>query len=125
MGIVDDKDKPIENLYSPPRSSTAPGLMMLSKRHLFFGYEVPKGFISDGGSIPKPATLLIDRWGEALKAYILHDYQWSLADKGQFSYKQADKILYEYCIHLGINKNRAKAIYLGVRIGAKYRGNKG
>jgi len=106
----------IDNTFIPAKSSTEPSLIRLNSLHHIFGYAVPAGFESNGGSIPKPASLLIDRWGEALECFILHDYLLSLTRDEDYSF--VDNKLYEHCLHVGVNKYRAKAIYIGVRIGS-------
>jgi len=106
----------IDCTFIPTKSSTEPSKIRLNCSHHIFGYDVPAGFESDGGSIPRPASLFIDRWGEALECFILHDYLLGLAKDEDYVF--ADRKLYEHCLHIGVNKYRAKAIYRGVRIGS-------
>ena len=109
----------IDCTFIPSTSSSKPSTIRLTRDHYFFNHLVPVGFISDGGTIPKLATLGIDRWGEALECFILHDYLLAVKSVSDL---EADSTLYNHCISVGINKYRAKAIYAGVRIGSWIRG---
>jgi len=112
----------IDCTFIPSTSSSKPSTIRLTRDHYFFNHLVPVGFVSDGGTIPKLATLGIDRWGEALECFILHDYLLTLSALGRLTDKEADATLYNHCISIGINKIRAKAIYAGVRVGSWIRG---
>ena len=61
-------------------------------------YEIPPGFYTDMGSIPRLFRATIDRMGKSLIAFVIHDYLYG--EFSPFTRKQADKIMYEigrYC----------------------------
>lgn len=75
---------------------------------------VPAGFQSDGASIPKGLTWLFPKiGGRYTKAAILHD--WMYINKIG-SKAEADKVFYEACRVLGLNKYVAKLFYVGVKL---------
>jgi len=115
----------IDATIKPADSSTAVTVITLNRDHEFFGFTVKAGSFSDGGTIPKPFTLLVDRFGEALPAFILHDDQRRAAGRKEYSYKEADRNLYEYLKELGVNRIRARSIYTATRMEAKARRKKG
>ena len=77
--------------------------------------EVPKGFITDGGSIPRLFWRLIGAPMEAATcaAYIRHDWKYAT---GCVSRLQADEERYEDLRAAGIDYFRAKAVYFAVRV---------
>ena len=89
-------------------------------------HTAPKGLIFDGGSIPRffwqpigsPYT------GRARMAYPIHDFECAVARTAYTASerwamrKDADKLLHEMCLFLGVSRWRSAAIYRGVRIGA-------
>lgn len=56
-------------------------------------YEIPAGFVTDFGSIPRIARVSVDRMGKSLVGFIIHD--WAYVKAPPFSRKTADKLLYE------------------------------
>lgn len=62
-----------------------------------FYVTIPKGFVTDFGTVPKWSQWLINSRGKGERAYVLHDW---LCITGMCSHHTADNILYsamEYC----------------------------
>lgn len=81
---------------------------------------VPKGYITDGASVPRPLWSIIPPWGKYGQAAILHDY---LCDYGfikdgkttvRINRKEVDEIFYEALEVLAVNPKVIKAIKMGV-----------
>ena len=75
---------------------------------------IPKGFVSDGGSVPRILWTFIDPWGPASKAFWLHDWLYHTQDRTRLV---SDAILLEAMEVLGVNWLKRELIYNGVRIG--------
>ncbi len=82
---------------------------------------VPIGFKTDFGSIPQFLQGIFPKDGDALYAYILHDY---LYKSGMFTRKEADNILDEAMLSLGVWWWRRKSVRLGLRMGGRKAWNK-
>lgn len=76
--------------------------------------RVPAGFEWDGGSVPRIFWNLVDPWGSASKAYLLHDYLYATQDRSRLV---SDAILMEAMEVLGVGLIKRKLIYRGVRLG--------
>lgn len=74
---------------------------------------VPKGFVSDLASIPRLPVIYLCLNGIADQAGVIHDYAYST---GLVSRLLADKVLYEACLVLGVQKWKAALIFYGVRL---------
>lgn len=78
--------------------------------------EVPKGFVTDGASIPRVFHALLGPFGEYFEAALIHDWGYSsLNDK--FTRKEVDLLFKEAMFNLGIKWPTREAIYRAVRIG--------
>lgn len=75
---------------------------------------VPKGFVWDGGSVPRIFWNLVDPWGSASKAYLLHDWLYSTQERSRLV---SDAILMEAMEVVGVALWKRKLIYRGVRLG--------
>ena len=75
---------------------------------------VPEGFSTDLGSIPQVLQSIFPKDGQAMFAYILHDY---LYLDGLYSQSVCDDILEEAMKTLGVTWWRCKAIRNGLRVG--------
>ena len=73
---------------------------------------VPRLFVTDFASVPRPFFWLIPPWGRYGKAAIVHDY---LYPSENYSRKQADDIFLEAMIVLEVAPWRRKLMYWGVR----------
>lgn len=78
---------------------------------------IPAGFVTDGGSVPRILWPIVDPWGKASKAYILHDW---LYHTGERSRLVSDAILMEAMEVSGVSFTQRKLVFLGVRIGGWY-----
>ena len=79
--------------------------------------KVPKGFVTDGASVPRPLWVFLPPIGRYFVAAVIHDYLW---ETGMVSMKEADLIFYDLMIKYKTYKWKAKIMYIGVRIGAYY-----
>lgn len=75
---------------------------------------VPTGFTWDGGSVPRIFWNLVDPWGSASKAYLLHDWLYATQERSRLV---SDAILMEAMEVLGVGFLKRKLIYQGVRMG--------
>jgi hypothetical protein len=75
---------------------------------------VPKGTITDGASIPRVFWSILSPFGEYFKAALPHDFLYS-SDNKTHTRKQADEILLEGMVVLGVNPVKRFAIYRAVR----------
>jgi hypothetical protein len=77
--------------------------------------SVPKGFVTDLGSIPAIVSLIIPKLGKYNQSCILHDYLYDMVRKDKFSRVIADSILLEAMEVLEVPFLKRWIIYLGVR----------
>lgn len=77
-------------------------------------YTIPKGFYSDGASVP---NFFLHRCrpldGRYITAFIKHDYGYQIQYAER---KQIDQLLYDDLIQNGMDKITAYEIYIGVRL---------
>lgn len=86
---------------------------------------VPKGFESDGASIPRFfwRGLFHPMDNRALKASIVHDYIYRQTDHCGLTRSVADDVFYDLLIENGVPKITAKTAWLGVRLGGMFSWN--
>lgn len=79
---------------------------------------VPKDFMTDFASVPRPFWPLISPYGKAGKAAVIHDYLYALSreGRGMFTRMQADDIFLEAMGVLGVAPWRRHAMYWAVRL---------
>lgn len=77
---------------------------------------VHEGFESDGVSSPRALWPFIPATGDAFPAGIIHDYLYSNHSHG-LSRRDCDRVLWEACARLGIDRLYRDLIYDAVRIG--------
>ena len=76
--------------------------------------KIPKGFITDGASIPRLFWSLIGGpWGKYGYAAIVHDF---ILREKLYPLKKADYIFYEAMGVLGVPKWKRWLMYIGVRV---------
>ena len=81
-------------------------------------YFVPKGFITDFASIPRPFWWLVSPTDySVLRASLLHDYLYRTGHR--IGRKYADWLFYKKLIEDGTPKFKAKLMYWAVRLFAK------
>ena len=74
----------------------------------------PRSFCTDFASIPRPLQGLLDADNDVAPGATIHDY---LYTSGLFPRAVCDQIFYEALRANGVGYLRAKALYLGVRVG--------
>lgn len=84
---------------------------------------VPKGFVTDGASVPRPLWWLLPTWGRYSRAAVIHDHLCVLLDRGTPhalapTRRRADAIFFEAMGPLGVGALTRWALWLGVRVGA-------
>lgn len=89
------------------------------EKDLVYFYEgtrivVPKGFITDLASIPRPLRGILNVNGKSRKPAVLHDY---LYCSKLYERSVCDQIFYEALVSEGMNKLLAKTYWAGVRSG--------
>jgi hypothetical protein len=94
-------------------------LFMLLERFRFYSshgfVQVPKGTVTDGASIPRIFWNILSPFGEYFAAALPHDYLYSDRNK-TFTRKQADDILLEGMVVLGVHPAKRFVIYRAVRM---------
>lgn len=78
-----------------------------------YSITVPRGFITDFASIPRPLWWLFPKWGKYGNAAVIHDW---LYWNQNIPRKKADLILYKAMTTLDVDKLSKRLIYLAVRI---------
>jgi hypothetical protein len=78
--------------------------------------SVPRGFVTDFASIPRPLWSILSPHGKYSRAAIIHDY---LYWKQECTREQADNILLIAMEESGVCNAQRKEIYAGVRVGGK------
>lgn len=86
---------------------------LMEDYHSPAGVVVPKGFITDGATIPKPLWAFMRPEGYLFEAAILHDYLYQ--DRKEIRV-EADYHLYSVAVMYGCPKWKARAAYLAVRL---------
>ena len=82
---------------------------------------IPKGFLTDGASVPRLFWSLLPPWGSYGQAVVLHDYlveSLSYDDNGSkitIERKHADRIFNNAMQELGVNDLTRKVMYNAVR----------
>lgn len=84
-------------------------------------FTIPKGFLTDFGSIPRIFKPLFNPIGKEVPAYVLHDYLCSLSNKGKIQRLTADNVFKIALAQCETSKYRAFMIYWGVRCISLYR----
>jgi hypothetical protein len=98
------------------------GKARVLKQVFYKNITVPRGFVSDGASIPKIFWSIIGSpfVGLYLRASIIHDYLYSHQNY-DYTRSQADKIFLEIMLNDGVSKTKAYTMYYIVRVfGRKY-----
>lgn len=87
------------------------------------GITIPRGFLTDGYSIPTWLRWFISPSELPLLPAFYHDYTY-IKNPLNISRKQCDKEFFELMREYGARKNKATRVYYGVRIGSWYFWNK-
>lgn len=82
---------------------------------------VPREFMTDGPSVPKPLSSFFPTRGASFHASIFHDYVYSQGKKSWeamgFNRRDSDRLFWDVARHLGVGKVAAFWGWLGVRLG--------
>lgn len=79
---------------------------------------VPKRFVTDGASVPRPVWVLYPPMdGDYDAAAVLHDYAYRYATKLSLSRAQADGLLRDGMVATNTAARKRIAIYVAVRLG--------
>ena len=82
-----------------------------------FGVMVPKGFRTDGASVPRAFYNIIPRFTDALLAALVHDLRYDPPDKIRLlTRKEADQEFRDNLKACGVNFARRQAAYRAVRL---------
>lgn len=81
--------------------------------------HIPKGFISDGASVPWPISLLLPADGKYLFICIVHDLMYRKG-MSRLDRLEADVIFRGWLIRDSIARWKRILLYLGVRLGGWY-----
>lgn len=80
-----------------------------------FLITVPKGFITDGASIPKSLQWIYDPYGKYIKAAVIHDYLYSKYNDTGINRTLADKIFDFIMKETGVNAKTRRKFYVAVK----------
>ena len=83
--------------------------------------RIPKGFITDFGSIPPPFNLVVNPQGKAKPWFVLHDYLYQTQERSQLV---VDAMLNEGMTSSEINMFQRFCVYRGLRLGGFITWNK-
>lgn len=89
---------------------------------------IPKGFVSDGASVPRALWSIYPPFGKYLEAAIVHDWFCVLGKKGEspIDYKVAAAVFREAMKVCGVNRWRRFKMYWAVRLfGPKFKTGQG
>lgn len=87
---------------------------------------VPRGFVTDGPSIPRFLWVILPVWGSWSRAGVLHDYLCCLIAAGRPhveapSRTVADRLFYASMLDIGVGRFTRWMLYAGVRIGTLFK----
>lgn len=75
---------------------------------------VPRGFCTDGASVPNTVWRAFPRWGRWSGAAVVHDYLYRTQPPGVTRY-EADRVMLELMKQDGVHYGEARMIYRAVR----------
>jgi len=78
------------------------------------GIQVPRGFTTDGASVPKYLRNIFPHGGRKFAPAVLHDLLYRSVDHN-FSREEADKLFLDAMVFNGVGNIEAKVLYLGVK----------
>jgi len=90
-------------------------------------WTIPKGFVSDGASVPHGLWSLFPPLDHYAPCALVHDQIciWAESQGSKKARKQGDKLFYGLLLDYGIKKWRAKPMYYAVRLQARVLARKG
>ena len=81
---------------------------------------IPKGFFTDGASVPRIFWNIFSPWGSYFSAALVHDYLYSKDSNDDFPVDDravADKIFKEAMFNAGVGWVTRETVYRAVRLG--------
>lgn len=96
----------------------------------FYEIKIPKGYLTDGASVPRILWSICPRWDKSHKAVILHDYLCEYrivtinGSPTQISREEADKIFLLALKDEGLSKLKYSLMYGAVRTQATIKGGR-
>lgn len=96
----------------------------------FYEIHIPKGYLTDGASVPRILWSICPKWDKSHKAVILHDYlcEYRIATINgiptQISREEADKIFLLALKYEGLSKLKYSLMYCAVRTQATIKGGR-
>jgi len=81
---------------------------------------IPKGFYTDGASVPKIFWNIFSPWGSYFSAALVHDFLYSKDSDNLFfvsDRKEADRIFKEAMYNAGVGWVTRETVYRAVRLG--------
>lgn len=81
---------------------------------------VPKGFVTDGASVPRALWMFVPSWGRYSRAAVVHDYLLVRIESGTphplaMTRKDADFVFKRAMENCGVNRGRRWFMFLAVR----------
>ena len=98
--------------YIGIQKSSGRGLWILTEDWTYGGFTVKKGFVTDGGSIPRPLWFFLNPTGQGMAAYVIHDW---LYTTHELSRLESDKVLSDLLIKLDIGWFPSLSAFWAVR----------
>jgi hypothetical protein len=93
-------------------------IFRLAARFRYRDLEVPKGFVTDGASVPRIFWSILYPFGNYFPAALVHDYLYSKAsNKLKITRAEADKIFLQAMKDVGVGWLTRRTIYRAVRLG--------
>jgi hypothetical protein len=89
---------------------------VINKDVEIFGRVIPKGFITNGASVPAIFRWYMNPYGIGFRAAIVHDYEHILYEIGSKERDASDKRFYKNLVKSGFGKWSAILPFLGVRL---------
>jgi len=77
------------------------------------GISIPRGFLTDGASVPKYLRNFFPHGGRKFAPAVVHDYLYRTKDH-KFSREESDLIFLDAMEYNGVGKTEAKLLYLAV-----------
>lgn len=114
-------------MYVPYNESSNPEEVVILHSYVFWSSRlqsvitIPRWFVTDLASIPKPARILVTKSGKTKLPALVHDMLYfmhsNFPDEVTYSRVDADRTLKDFCTFRGMGDFTSSLVYLGVRVG--------
>jgi hypothetical protein len=89
----------------------------VAEDYIFEEYTIPKGFATDGASVPKCLQLLYKPFGEKYSTpAVIHDYMYYK----RIGKRKADKIFKRNCLANGVSKFTTYGFYFCLKVFGRF-----